>query len=117
MHRILSAFAIAACTLLAGCHSASVEATISNHSGSAIRVLEVDYPSASFGTSLLANGADFHYRFKIQGSGPIKLSFMDLQGHDHQATGPELNEGQEGSLRADILTTGVKWTPSLTTPR
>ena len=34
-----------------GCHSAFVETTIDNQSASAVRLVEVDYPSASFGVS------------------------------------------------------------------
>ena len=45
----LTAFLTVALTLT-GCHSPYVEATISNRTPSPITLIEVDYPSASFGT-------------------------------------------------------------------
>lgn len=114
MHKIFSASAIAVCVLLTGCHSHWVAATITNHSGANISVLELDYPSASFGTTTLRDGAHFDYRFKIQGSAPLKLTYTDAKGHDHQYTGPVLNEGQEGSLAVTIEAASVTWQPNLT---
>ncbi len=84
---------------LAGCHSKYVEATITNKSGEALNVVQVDYPSASFGTQLLKPGETFHYRFKLLGSGPIKLSYTDAKQQDHHQDGPTLLEGQEGRLQ------------------
>ena len=95
-----------------GCHSAFVRATIVNH-GSQVRLMEVDYPSASFGTTNLAKDAEYHYRFKVQGSGTVKLDFVDAQGKAHHAVGPELDEGQEGTLVITIDEAGnVDWKPS-----
>ncbi len=88
---------------LAGCHSHYIVATITNGSGAPLNVLQVDYPSASFGTQQLAPGAIFHYRFKLLGSGPVKISFIDAHNGEHAQTGPWLNEGQEGRL--DIVMT------------
>jgi hypothetical protein len=51
-----------------GCHSAFVETTIKNNGPTPIHVIEVDYPSASFGTQTLAARSAYNYRFKIQGS-------------------------------------------------
>ena len=49
-------FALAAVVLLAaaGCHSYHVDVTVENHTGAPIQLLEVDYPSASFGADQLA---------------------------------------------------------------
>ncbi len=95
---------------VAGCHSAMVDATVQNRSGATVTLLEVDYPSASFGTQNLANGADFHYRFKVLGSGPLKLSYTDTARHDHTSTGPTLHEGAEGLLNISIPPAGdVRW--------
>ena len=58
----------------AGCHSYHIDTTIENHTGAAIQLLEVDYPSASFGTDNIAPGADFHYRFQVRGDGPLTLA-------------------------------------------
>ena len=88
--------------VLAGCHSHYVQATITNQSGSTLNVIQVDYPSASFGTQQLAPDAAFHYRFKLLGSGPIKLTYIDSHNQEHSQTGPSLNEGQEGQLRIVI---------------
>ena len=95
-----------------GCHSAFVRATIVNR-GNQVRLIEVDYPSASFGTTNLEKDAEYHYRFKVQGSGTVKLDFVDALGKAHHAVGPELDEGQEGTLVITIDESGnVKWEPS-----
>ena len=99
--------------LSAGCHSAMVNSTIENRSGTAISLLEVDYPSASFGTQNLAPGADFAYRFKVLGSGPLKLTYTDAQHKDHTSTGPDLQEGAEGLLRITIAPDGAHWQTTL----
>lgn len=96
---------------LAGCHSHYVAATVSNRSGQPIDLLEVDYPSASFGTQSLASGADFHYRFKVLGSGNVTLTYTTTSFHDKKSTGPFLKEGDEGPLEAIIQPDGVQWVP------
>jgi len=99
---------------LAGCHSRYVETTIDNRGPKNLQMVEVDYPSASFGVGNLAAGSQFHYRFKIQGSGNLKLQFTDPQGQTHDVDGPELNEGQEGRLTITIDPAGkVAWQPDL----
>jgi hypothetical protein len=95
-----------------GCHSPYVLTTVSNHTTRPIELLEVDYPSASFGTQALAPGADFHYRFKVLGSGPMKLLYTDSAHLDHKSDGPFLKEGAEGPLAIIIADTGVSWQPS-----
>jgi hypothetical protein len=100
---------------LAGCHSRYVETTIDNRGPKNLQMLEVDYPSASFGVGNLAAGSQFHYRFKIQGSGNLKLQFIDPKGETRNIDGPELNEGQEGHLTITIDPAGkVAWQPELT---
>jgi hypothetical protein len=84
--------------MLSGCRSRFVEVTIDNQASTPVRLVEMDYPSASFGTEQIAANSIYHYRFKIQGSGPVKLEFTDAQGKTHTANGPELNEGAEGHL-------------------
>lgn len=100
--------------LLAGCHSHIVDVTIINQ-GPAVHVVELDYPSASFGTDSLVHGGQYHYRFKIQGSGPLSLSFEDNSGKNHTAQGPTVYQGQEGSLFVTIEENNfaVSWTPKL----
>ena len=101
--------------LLPGCHSAFVQTTVVNQSGAALRLLEIDYPSASFGTTGLAANAEYHYRLKIQGSGTVKMDYVDMQGKSHHSVGPELDEGQEGTLVVTVdQSGGVTWTPNLT---
>lgn len=113
MSRLLPVAALASCCLLNACHTANVNATITNNSGAPVRVVEMDYPSASFGTSTLAPGASFNYEFVIQGAGNLSLTYSDLQGRDHKSTGPVVDKGQEGSLLASIGTSSVRWTPQL----
>ena len=103
--------------LCVGCHSRFVQVTIVNQ-GPAMRVMEFDYPSASFGANVLATGAKFNYRFKIQGSGPLSLQWEDGAGHTYSAEGPKVNQGDQGSLLVNIDARGsVTWTPALTNPK
>ena len=98
---------------MSGCRSAFVAAEMNKDTASPLTVVEVDYPSASFGTQNLAPGATFRYRFKILGSGPTKLTYTDTHGQEHTATGPTLEEGSEGSLAIRISPAGVAWEPHL----
>lgn len=100
------ALAIGLCAL-SGCHSYRIDATVENRTGAAIDLLEVDYPSASFGADQLAAGADYHYRFQVRLSGPVKVQYTDHANHEvHQITGPELHEGQEGQFQIVLLPNG-----------
>lgn len=103
---------------ITGCHSAFVEAEIQNRTDTPLKLIEVDYPSASFGRSGLEPNASFRYRFKIQGSGKIKLSYADTTGKPHSFQGPILEEGQEGKLSIAI-TPGdlVQWQSMLAKSR
>ncbi|WP_433964742.1 hypothetical protein [Tunturiibacter gelidiferens] len=109
--RSLLALAVLASLATTSCHSPYVATTVSNRTGQPIELLEVDYPSASFGTQNLADGSDFHYRFKVLGSGKMKLLYTDSTHKDHKEEGPTLNEGAEGSLTIAITPTGVTWRP------
>jgi hypothetical protein len=103
---------------LTGCHSAFVETTIDNQGPTPIRLVEVDYPSASFGVGALDPKSQFHYHFKIQGSGALKLEFTDVTGKVHEDDGPVLNQGQEGHLTIVIGPSGeVSWQPQLTSSK
>jgi hypothetical protein len=90
-----------------GCHSYHIDATVENRTGAAITLLEVDYPSASFGADSLAAGADFHYRFQVRGSGPVKAQYTEEPSHaTRQFSGPTLYERQEGRLEIVLLPGG-----------
>ncbi len=103
---ILAAILLPALGLASGCHSHHVETTVENRTGAAIQLLEVDYPSASFGANSLAAGADFHYRIQLNGSGPIKVQYTAGEGHPVQIDGPTLAAPQEGQLRIVLLPSG-----------
>ena len=107
----LALAATAVVVLGSGCHSAFVDAVVSNRTTEPVTLVEVDYPSASFGTQTLAPGADFHYRFKVLGSGDTKLLWTDSARKDHTAAGPKLQEGDEGSFTITLEPTGVDWAP------
>jgi len=96
--RSFSLSALAAVLALAGCHSAIIDATISNRGAEPLSLVEVDYPSASFGTQSLAPGRDFHYQFKVLGNGPTTILWTDAAHHDHKSSGLYLHEGEEGKL-------------------
>jgi hypothetical protein len=108
--------AIATALLLAtvGCKSAYVAATVSNRTGGPVTLIEVDYPSASFGRESLANNATFPYRFKILGSGPTRITWTDAAHHEHTSTGPDLHEGQQGRMLIVLTPSNATWSASLT---
>ncbi|HEY4354188.1 MAG TPA: hypothetical protein VGN16_00455 [Acidobacteriaceae bacterium] len=108
--RFALVFIVACATgLSAGCHSSYVEADVHNASGGQVSLVEVDYPSASFGKELLPDGATFHYRFKILGSGATKVLWTDSAHHDHTVPGPELHEGEEGHLTVTLSGATATW--------
>ncbi len=106
----------AAAWMLSACHSNRIVATVENRTGGAITLLEVDYPSASFGVDALPEGANYPYRFKVQSSGVVKVQYTAADGHTiRQITGPELREGQEGTLTIVLRPDGTaEFQPELT---
>lgn len=92
-----------------GCKSAFVEAVVRNKTDQPITLIEVDYPSASFGREALAAHADFHYRFKILGSGSTRIQWTDAHRSEHSTPGPELHEGQQGSVEISVGEASAAW--------
>jgi hypothetical protein len=116
---VLAAIALPALMLAAGCHSYHVETTVENRTGAPIQLLEVDYPSASFGADSLAADGVFHYRIQLRGSGPIKVLYTVSDGSRTQRSvqieGPTLTERQEGRLEIVLLPGGkAEFHPELT---
>jgi hypothetical protein len=105
-NQVFAAILLPVLAAAAGCHSFHVETTVENRTGDSIQLLEVDYPSASFGAGLLASGADFHYRIQLRGSGPIKVQYTTKNLHQVQIDGPTLAEPQEGRLEIVLLPAG-----------
>lgn len=108
------AFALLGLLFVTGCTSPYVSATVRNETGAPVTLVEVDYPSASFGRESLAAGAIYPYRFKILGSGATKVSWTDAQRKDHSTTGPDLHEGQKGQLTITLTASGAQWNAQLT---
>ena len=103
---------------LGGCHSGFVETTIDNRGSKSLRLIEVDYPSASFGVGELAANSQFHYHFKVQGSGAVRIQFTDAGGKVSDSEGPMLKQGQEGHLTIAIDSTGrVDWEQTPASPK
>lgn len=98
---------------LCGCASKYVQAAVRNQTGGAVTLVEVDYPSASFGKETLAVGAEFDYRFKIQGSGPTKVLWTDAERKQHEVAGPKLEEGQQGALIVTLTQSSASWDAQL----
>jgi hypothetical protein len=99
------------------CHSYHIDTTIENRTGAPIELLEVDYPSASFGADRLEAGAVFHYRFQVLGSGPLKITYTGADNKQVQLTGPTLFERQQGQLEIVLLPGGkARFHPNLTPP-
>ncbi len=85
-----------------------------NRTAKPIALVEVDYPSASFGTQDLQPGAEYHYRFKVLGTGALKLVWSDAANQEHTLAGPELREDDEGRLTVTFAAGGPVWATSLT---
>jgi len=112
---ILAAILMPALGLAAGCHSYHVDTTVENRTGGAIQLLEVDYPSASFGANSLAADAIFHYRIQLRGSGPVKVHYTAGDGRPAQIDGPTLTDPQQGRLEIVLLPGGrAEFHPQLT---
>ena len=103
---IFSRFGLAFVLVLGACHSSHIEVAVENRTGAPIRLLEVDYPSASFGSDTLAVDATMHYRIQVQGSGQLKVRYTAPDGKQPQMDGPALAERQEGTLAIVLLPAG-----------
>jgi hypothetical protein len=91
---------------ISACHSYHIDATIENRTGGTVTLLEVDYPTASFGTDTLVADGVFHYRLQTRGNGPVKVQYTTSGGSTPQVTGPTLYEKQEGSIEIVLLPDG-----------
>ena len=94
---------------MVGCHSAFVDAVVRNGTAETVTLVELDYPSASFGTQTLGPGAEYKYRFKVLGTGQVKLLWTDAKHVEQHSDGPELKEGDEGPLAVTLTASGVQW--------
>ena len=112
--RLWAVVGLAGLVCVGGCASPYVNATVKNDTGAAVTLVEVDYPSASFGRDVLAAGAVYPYRFKVLGSGATKVSWTDAARKQHSAAGPDLHEGQKGQLVITLTAAGAQWSPQLT---
>ena len=97
---------LAAVVTLSACHSSHIDVAVENRTGAPVRLLEVDYPTASFGSDTLADGATMHYRIQVQGSGPLKVQYTAENGRQLHVDGPALAEWQEGTLGIELLPDG-----------
>ena len=91
-----------------------ISATIANHTAGPVTLVELDYPSASFGVQNLAPGEDYHYRFKVIGNGDTSLHWSEGQKRDQKSNGPALHEGDEGSLTVTLGSAAPVWKLDLT---
>ena len=113
--RLRSAVLLSAVLAACGCRSYHIEITVENRTGSNIQLLEVDYPSASFGSDSVATDADFHYRIQVQGNGPLKVQYSAPGGLKFQMNGPNISERQQGRIEIVLLPGGkAEFHPELT---
>lgn len=111
---LTAGFAVFCLGLLLACHSYHVDATIENRSGGPVTLMEVDYPSASFGANALAANGIFHYSFQIRGNGQLNVQYTAADGHQVQVKGPTLFEKQQGRLEIVLLPEGkIEFHPAL----
>jgi phage gp46-like protein len=101
-------------TIVCGCKSYWIDATVENHTGQAIHELEVDYPSASFGSNGLASEAVMHYRFQVRGDGPIRVEYIGEGDKTIHGQGLTLSDHQQGQIVIRLLPKGkVEFVASL----
>ena len=111
---VAAALGLLCLNAISGCHSYHIEATVQNRTGGTITLLEVDYPSASFGADTLAEDGVVHHRIQTRGSGAISVQYAGAHGRSIQITGPTLHEQQEGSIEIVLLPGGkAEFHPSL----
>jgi len=80
-----------------------------------VKLLEVDYPSASFGADKLAVDEVFHYRIQLRGSGLLKVQYTAPDERQVEVNGPVVVERQEGQLQIVLLPGGkAEFYPQLT---
>ncbi len=104
---------LASSLAISGCHSHLVDCMIDNRTGAVIHEVEIDYPSASFGIDSLNPGQVYTYKFKVQGSGFIKVQYTGSTGKQFQLQGTKLAQGDEGQYLIILLPDGkVHWVPS-----
>ena len=97
------------------CHSRQVDVTVDNYTGAAIQQLDVDYPTASFGSNSLDANAEFKYRIQLRGQGAVKVQYVTTQRQTVKIAGPALVEDQEGRLIIVLLPEGkAEFHPELT---
>jgi len=112
-----AAVCLSACVLVPGCHSYRIDVVVENRTGAALDLLEVDYPSASFGADTLAAEATFHYRIQVQGNGPLKVQYTGPGERQVQIQGPALADKQEGTLEVVLMPNGkAEFKPHLSAP-
>jgi hypothetical protein len=99
---------------ITGCRSYHVGITVENRTGTAIQLLEIDYPSASFGAGSLTPGAKLDYKIQVRGAAPVKVQYTSADGVQKKISGPTLSEGDEGQLQIVLLPDGkAEFTPQL----
>lgn len=114
MRAIWIATALSISLAAAGCRSALINATVSNHRTTPLSLVEVDYPSASFGIQRLAPGEEYHYRLKVIGAGPATVLWNE--GSDQKkSSGPVLRDGDTGTLNVTFTdNSSPAWDVTLT---
>lgn len=101
-------FTITACAVvliaapLTGCRSPWVEATIVNNEETPVNLVEVNYPGGTFGVQNIAPHSKYTYRFHILRNDRTEIDFTDVAGHSESVKGPELDQGEEGTLTIEI---------------
>jgi hypothetical protein len=114
--RIIAAI-LAFCLLLTtnGCQQCHVEATLVNRTGVELRLIEIDYPSASFGANALGPGETLRNPMRIHGSGSVRIQYVIGNSSPVSIQGPTLSKGQQGRLDIDLLPGGkAEFHPALT---
>lgn len=85
-----------------------------NHESGPVTLVEVDYPGGTFGVQSIAAGSSFRYRFHVLATSAMNIAFTDAGHHNHTVAGPELEQGQRGTLTISIEPDGtIRWESKL----
>ena len=106
---ISSVFCALVFLLLAGCNSAQLRVTVDNHSSAALRNVEVNYVSASFGVPYLAPAAGYHKYVEPLRSGKLQVKYVDEAGKEHVSIGPAIDSKQSMAVTCEVRDHGVQW--------
>ena len=118
LRSLLCAATVLSAFLFSACHSYHIDATVENHTGAPIQLLEVDYPSASFGVGFVGRQLPTSITgFRSAAVASSKSRTPRQTARRSRSPAPHWQNGSKGTLEI-VLEPGGKaeFHPQLTPP-